>query len=113
MSNLQMSSGIVAIPRAARKVRFRSRRHVLGQSRKRQAWTLKVDGPRMRNAGRRYISKVARSPTNSSRVGCNVSQRVCNSICRNKKVGTAKTERGACAVRMSWTADLMEGRHDS
>lgn len=111
MSDIQMSFRISAFPRAAGTPRYINRRHLAGQLRRRRLAAAASAKSRIQTC--RPKTKMSRPSLATMRVDCSAPTRVCNAICKNRKVCNSKTGGRACTVQTSWTADLMGGRDES
>lgn len=113
MSNIQMSFRISAMPRATGTPRYINRRHLAGQLRRRRLQFAAAPKANSGVDGRGPKNKMSRPFAAMMRIDCGPPTRVCNAICKNRKVCNSKTGGRHCPVQTSWTADLMGGRHDS
>lgn len=98
--------------RAARRARIVARWQLRSRMRKEAAHPFQAHRARLRRSFQALV-RVSTSPCQEpGRPGCQLPSQMCAAVCRNKSAPNGAGWHRECVVQASWSADLMEVRHE-
>lgn len=98
--------------RAARRARIVARWQLRSRMRKEAAHPFHAHRPRLRRSSHALGRVSTSSCQEPGRLGCELPSQMCAAVCRNKSAANGAGPHGECLVQASWSADLMEVRHE-
>lgn len=98
--------------RAARRARIVARWQLRSRMRKEADRPFQAHRARLRRSFQALV-RVSTSPCQEpGRLGCQLPPQMCAAVCRNKSAPNGAGSHGECLIQASWSADLMEVRHE-